>query len=265
MAQENNTYIVLEPRWMTGRLGLTGNRLVVYALVHGFSRERLGEFYGSAQYIADLLSLRKHTVLDILNQMTSEGLLLKRKELREGVEVCIYRTNPEVVRKAHQGGAETAPGGGAKTAPHNDISQDKSFDISTKGINKQIIGAEALPQVNRIDWRKVLVEIDGCEPQVVEDFLAVRKAKRLPNTLTAYNSMKEEAAAAGISMAEAVKLCAQHTWAGFRRSYLNENRSQGYPTPTPPHKESVFEHNYRVKQQIDAYYERKKAEEGLNK
>ena len=263
MAQENNTYIVLEPRWMTGRLGLTGNRLVVYALVHVFSRERLGEFYGSAQYIADLLGITKRQTLTILGDLTKEGLLLKDEAVRDNVRCCVYRTNPEVVKNLHQGGEKTSPGGGEKISPNNDIATNVS--ISTKGINKQIIGAGAPQQVNRIDWRKVLVEIDGCEPQVVEDFLAVRKAKRLPNTLTAYNSMKEEAAAAGISMAEAVKLCAQHTWAGFRRSYLNENRSQGYPTPTPPHKESVFEHNYRVKQQIDAYYERKKAEEGLNK
>ena len=103
MENKQNTYIVVEPRWMTGELGLTGNRLIVYALVHGFSRERLGEFYGSAQYIADLLDLRKATVLDILNGMTAEGLLLKRKELRDGVEVCSYRTNPEVVRKPYRG------------------------------------------------------------------------------------------------------------------------------------------------------------------
>lgn len=259
MENKQNTYIVVEPRWMTGELGLTGNRLIVYALVHGFSREGLGEFYGSAQYVADLLNLRKHTVLDILNALTQEGLLIKVETVRDGVRYCIYRTREGVVRKPHQGGAETAPGGGAKTAPNN---KPLFYDKSTnKGeINKRIEGAGARDglQISRFDFVKALRDA-GCDAVAIEDFMAARKAKRLPNTRSAFDGLVAEAAAVGQSLPAIVKLCASRGWGGFRRSYLNEER-QG-PTPTPPHRESVYEHNLRTRQQLDAYYAQKIAEE----
>ena len=101
MDNNKHTYIIVEPRWMTGELGLTGNRLLVYALVHGFSREGAGEFYGSAQFIADLLGITKRQTLTILNDLTKEGLLTKVEAIRDGVKFCIYRTRPGVVKKFH--------------------------------------------------------------------------------------------------------------------------------------------------------------------
>lgn len=252
-----HTYIVVEPRWMTGELGLTGNRLLVYALVHGFSREGLGEFYGSAQFIADLLNLRKHTVLDILNALTAEGLLVKIESVRDGVRYCIYRTRPGVVRKPHQGGAETAPGGGAKTAPNNkDIDFANASSIS--GINKDISPRDARAVGGSFDFAQALRDA-GCDEVAIGDFLAARKARRLLNTRSAFEGLVAEAAAVGRSLPEVVRLCAANSWGGFRRSYLEEKR-QG-PTPTPPHKESVYEHNLRTRQQLDAYYAQRIAEE----
>lgn len=261
MNEAPNTYIVVEPRWMTGELGLTGNRLLVYALVHGFSREGLGEFYGSAQYIADLLQLRKHTVLDILAALTQEGLLVKIEAVRDGVRYCIYRTRRGVVRFSHQGGAVFAPGGGAVFAPNNDISYNPTHipsaqDISTKGDKETDKGRGGV--FTRLDFVKALRDA-GCDEIAVADFMANRKAKRLPSTVSAYQELVKEAEASGQSLPAVIRLCAARGWGGFRRSYLNEER-QG-PTPTPPHRESVYEHNRRTRAQLDAYYADKIAQE----
>ena len=257
MDNNKNTYIVLEPRWMTGELGLTGNRLLVYALVHGFSREGLGEFYGSAQYIADLLNLRKATVLDILATLTAEGLLVKIESVRDGVRYCIYRTRAGVVRKPYRGGTETVPGGGTETVPNKKTS---CFDKSSQdvGINKEISPRDARAVGGSFDFAQALRDA-GCDEVAIGDFLAARKARRLLNTRSAFEGLVAEAEAVSKTLPEVVRLCAANSWGGFRRSYLEEKR-QG-PTPTPPHKESVYEHNLRTRQQLDAYYAQRIAEE----
>lgn len=62
---------------------------------------------------------------------------------------------------------------------------------------------------------------DGVDAQHAADWLAVRKAKRLPLTQTAWSETKAEAAKAGVSVAEAVRMAAAHGWGGFRASWLS--------------------------------------------
>lgn len=257
MENKQNTYIVVEPRWMTGELGLTGNRLIVYALVHGFSREGAGQFIGSQQWVADLLGLRRKTACDILNDLTREGLLIKTETIQNGVKYCIYRTSIGCAKSA-QGRAENAQGGRAKNAHNNAISPthiSNTQDIANRDITRATSAREG---AHSFDFAGALRSA-GCDAVAIEDFMAARKAKRLPSTRSAFDGLVAESAAVGQSLPAIVKLCAARGWGGFRRSYLNEER-QG-PTPTPPHRESVYEHNLRTRQQLDAYYAQKIAEE----
>ncbi|RKW12229.1 MAG: hypothetical protein D8H94_11940 [Cardiobacterium sp.] len=59
----------------------------------------------------------------------------------------------------------------------------------------------------------------GVDAQVAADWLAVRKAKRAALTQTALDGMVDEAHKAGISVAEAVRICAARGWQGFRASW----------------------------------------------
>lgn len=59
----------------------------------------------------------------------------------------------------------------------------------------------------------------GVEAQAAADWLAVRKAKRAALTQTALDGMVDEAHKAGISVAEAVRICAARGWQGFRASW----------------------------------------------
>ena len=59
----------------------------------------------------------------------------------------------------------------------------------------------------------------GVDAQVAADWLAVRKAKRAALTQTALDGMVAEAHKAGISVAEAVRICAARGWQGFRASW----------------------------------------------
>ena len=62
---------------------------------------------------------------------------------------------------------------------------------------------------------------EGVDPQNAEDWLVARKAKGLPLTPTAWQQTKDEAAKAGISPAEAIRVAAGNGWAGFKSSWTN--------------------------------------------
>jgi hypothetical protein len=72
---------------------------------------------------------------------------------------------------------------------------------------------------------------EGVDHQCAVDWLKVRKEKRAPLTLTAWNEVKAEAEKAGLSPAEAVKTSAVNSWQGFRAKWLVEARaSPGKPS-----------------------------------
>lgn len=124
--------------WMVSRLGLSGNELLVYALIYGFSQDGNSVFSGTARYIAEWCNIRKEAALQILKRLTDNGLLEKRGKLVNGVQLYDYVAllpNDTPERKPHRGGDEIAPGGGAKTAPHidnNNIDKIKKRKITPK-------------------------------------------------------------------------------------------------------------------------------------
>lgn len=82
---------------------------------------------------------------------------------------------------------------------------------------------------------------DGVEQQHADDWLAIRKAKALPLTRTAWDETKAEAAKAGIPVGQAVKAAAAHGWGGFRAAWasridapINGAGSSGHATGGTP-------------------------------
>ncbi len=59
----------------------------------------------------------------------------------------------------------------------------------------------------------------GVDEQAAFDWLAVRKAKNGPLTQTAVDDLIREAGKAGISVAQAVLICARKNWRGFNASW----------------------------------------------
>lgn len=66
---------------------------------------------------------------------------------------------------------------------------------------------------------------DGVEGKVARDWLTLRKAKRLPLTPTAWDTVKVEAAKVGMTPAEAVKHSVDSNWAGFKASWVLRERT----------------------------------------
>jgi hypothetical protein len=74
---------------------------------------------------------------------------------------------------------------------------------------------------------------EGVNDQHAADWLEIRNRKKAPLTLTAWEALKREAKAAGISSAEAVKVCAERGWQSFNASW-NWRGDQTPPQASPP-------------------------------
>ena len=66
----------------------------------------------------------------------------------------------------------------------------------------------------------------GVDEQVWFDWLQIRKAKRQPITQTALDGIEKRAIESGYTLAQALVICCENSWAGFNPSWLHE-RKQG--------------------------------------
>lgn len=215
-------------------LGLSGNDLMVFALIYGFSKDGQGCFYGSLNYICETCGISRRTAIYILNDLVERGFLLKEETIQNGVKRVLYQVNrgsaeiAPVVQKLHRGSAEIAP---------NNIKDNIS---PTEIINKE--------KDVRFDFKKSLLEI-GVSPQVAEDWLKVRKAKKVANTETAFKRIQKEIELSGLSADECITIAVERSWQGFKAEWLNNYQRQSQrPTRTRP--VSVLENNMAVAEEL---------------
>ena len=64
-------YVVVQP-WMVTDYNLNGNKLLIYALIWGFSQDEQSCFYGSVSYIVEYFKLSKRAVLNLLAELEKD-------------------------------------------------------------------------------------------------------------------------------------------------------------------------------------------------
>lgn len=77
--------------WMKTELGLTGQRLMVYAIVYGFCQDGESSYTGGLKYIMDWCGCCKNTARTILHELTEEGLIEREDMGRDGQIIQTYR------------------------------------------------------------------------------------------------------------------------------------------------------------------------------
>jgi len=78
--EKNDNYFIVYD-WMF-KLGLTGSDLLIYALIHSFSKDGAADFHGSSEYIAKRLNITSRTVLNTLKRLTEKEMIEKNKKGR---------------------------------------------------------------------------------------------------------------------------------------------------------------------------------------
>ncbi len=103
--------------------------------------------------------------------------------------------------------------------PHRTISKPSEPSVNHKA------PSPALPDM-----------FDGIAKQVVEDFKALRKAKRAAITPTAINGIRREAAKAGITLEAALAMCCERGWSGFKADWAGVQPPDASAAPAKPTK-----------------------------
>lgn len=87
----NPTSYVTVQAWMRSELGLSGNELLAYALIYGFSQDGFSRFEGTASYVAEWCGITRVGAQNVLSRLTKDGRIEKRKYRdKEGRERCSY-------------------------------------------------------------------------------------------------------------------------------------------------------------------------------
>ena len=81
---KEGSYITIQS-WMRSELNLSGNELMAYALVFGFSQDGDTEFKGSMTYISDWLGTSRQTAITTMKRLVEKGLVERKEEVISGV------------------------------------------------------------------------------------------------------------------------------------------------------------------------------------
>lgn len=149
----SDNYITIKA-FMVNELHLSGNELIVYAVIYGFSQDGSSWFTGSRKYLAAWCQTSEKSVTHNLKKLLDAGLIEKRTHYERGCTINDYRA----IRSARRRGEETSLGGkklpstgeesspvrGEETSPHT-IEVDNLVDtidiVPQKNSNSESIAA----------------------------------------------------------------------------------------------------------------------------
>lgn len=123
---DNDNYVVIQG-WMCNELDLSGNELLIFAMIYGFSQDGESSFNGSRTYIANTFNISKPTVDKSLKSLIDKGLIEKTTKIINGVKLNRYKVPVVVVKNLYRGSKEILPPSkeilldGGKESLHNNI------------------------------------------------------------------------------------------------------------------------------------------------
>ena len=130
-------YVVVQP-WMVTDYNLNGNKLLIYALIWGFSQDEQSCFYGSVSYIVEYFQLSKRAVpaacvsaSDGCKKCTGEENAPVQNVHSDGCKKCTS-TGAECAPKKEKEKANNNPRAGAREEPDS-LTVAEVFDKFSRG------------------------------------------------------------------------------------------------------------------------------------
>ncbi len=86
--------------WMITRLKLSGNELLVFAVIYSFCRDKSSDFRGSKSYLAETIGCSRQSVIRVLKSLTDvKGFLVKTTKCENGMELHSYKVRKDILDK----------------------------------------------------------------------------------------------------------------------------------------------------------------------
>lgn len=114
------SYVTIQA-FMVNELHLSGNELITYAVIYGFSQDDNSWFVGSRSYLAAWCQTSEKSVTNNLKKLLDRGLLRKRTKTEHG---CTFNDYQAVVpssiggKKVPSTGEESSSGTGEESSPN---------------------------------------------------------------------------------------------------------------------------------------------------
>ena len=189
---------------------------------------------------------KRDAVLKMLEELKAKGFVQMKRKAEGGVDYIVFdspqsqngeiplRENP-TMGNSHNGEIPQW---------ENPAVLINTEDLSNKsGLDKQNTHASAAadapvsaepepPKPDKPKKRKpsaARIELDayrvlgehGIDGQLAQDYIALRKSHRAPITQTALKGIEREANSAGLSLEQALTICCERGWRGFRAEWLH--------------------------------------------
>ena len=123
--KDDNFYVV--NGWMVNRLHLSGNELLCYAVIYGFSQDGISQYKGSLNYLKGFLNVSQPTIIKALSSLVEKGLIVKHDVEVDKVHLCYYSIDVEAKETLVGGTKETlVNNNNKKIKENNNIIKEKT-------------------------------------------------------------------------------------------------------------------------------------------
>jgi hypothetical protein len=186
-----------------------------------------------------------------------QPLAWEKRQMRSDSSTDRVRAHREKSKRSGNGDEtlQQRSGNGLDTDTEEDKEEEKDKGEKATQTRKRAADSSSTDQQadgDRDDGKPLTASAlvaEGVERKHARDWLTLRKAKRLPLTQTAWDSVKEEAAACGMTPAKAVKYAIEADWAGFKASWVAKREATATPAASragAPNKQEALEANNRA-------------------
>jgi DNA-binding Lrp family transcriptional regulator len=193
----DKNYFVVQG-WMVNQLKLSGNDLLVYAIIYGFSQDGESKYKGSGSYIAKSLGISRRTVSLVLNDLVEKGYIKKFDYYDRNIKLCDYQADPdffpqispkEGMEKISMG-RKNLPGGCQADPVSPPQNPPKEGEIPEQGMEKISMGEKNLPGgMEKISTHKAIDKNSEEAAAADQSFPEIEKPH--PETAAAGNSAQE--------------------------------------------------------------------------
>ena len=107
-------------------------------------------------------------------------------------------------------------------------------EANSENENENDIDIENEYNIKKFSFLKELLSI-GVERNIAEEWIKVRKNKKLTQTETAFRKTKKEIEKSGLSANDCITLCVEHSWGGFNAEWVERETLTQHKTTHTTH------------------------------
>ncbi len=103
MSWNNEDNYIHVPGFAIRTLELKGNELLIFSIIHSYSRDGESKYYGSINYLCEMTNASRSTVQRTLDNLVTKNLIIKEEVFNNGVKFCKYSSNKDEINAYEKG------------------------------------------------------------------------------------------------------------------------------------------------------------------